>query len=343
MGGIAAARAGGREGSALSRPPASRRARRWGLRLGAGALALALLAGLGAWAVLARIDWIELAPRDRDPDTVYLFVGADAGIARDPSDVQFTEDADAPARADVLLLVRLGASGEASAVSVPRDVVATGIGRPIRLALTLLDGPQLLVDGVCGGLGVEVDRVVVIDGRGFAELVDAVGGIEVDIPAPLRDPAAGLRLDEAGLQRLDGAAALALVRSRHAETLVDGAWAAQDEAGGAVDRAAWSGLVLDRVRAAIGDAAPWTLVRAAWAASSGVSIGGGLHPAELLRLAGAEVVPSVLPTRTIGDGLPRVPGDDGEAALREAGFDTGCRAGAAGATGRAHPSPAPTG
>jgi anionic cell wall polymer biosynthesis LytR-Cps2A-Psr (LCP) family protein len=81
---------------------------------------------------------------------------------------------------------------------------------------------------------------------GFAGIVDALGGIELDIPYPARDTKSGLNL-EAGVQTVDGATALAYARSRSYEELRDGEWVAQG--GGDVARAARQREVLTKIMA----------------------------------------------------------------------------------------------
>jgi anionic cell wall polymer biosynthesis LytR-Cps2A-Psr (LCP) family protein len=58
----------------------------------------------------------------------------------------------------------------------------------------------------------------------FAKLVDAVGGITVDFPYPARDTNSGLDVPKAGPTHLGGTQALAYVRSRYYEQLIDGTW-----------------------------------------------------------------------------------------------------------------------
>ncbi len=74
--------------------------------------------------------------------------------------------------------------------------------------------------------GVSVDGVVSVDLNGFVRLVDALGGIQVDVPYRIYDKAypdedgSGTRVLEIlpGLQRLDGSTALAFARSRHQDS-----------------------------------------------------------------------------------------------------------------------------
>jgi len=66
-------------------------------------------------------------------------------------------------------------------------------------------------------LGVPIDYYAVVNIDIFEELVDALGGVEVDVPVRMyhRDQAAGLLIDlQPGLQRLDGEQAAGFVRFR---------------------------------------------------------------------------------------------------------------------------------
>jgi serine protease Do/serine protease DegQ len=83
-------------------------------------------------------------------------------------------------------------------------------------------GPAYAMETVRSNFGVNVDRYVRIDLAGFVRIVDAMGGVDMDIPKPLIDyeyPTYdyGTRVVEfqAGQQHLDGEAALAYARIRH--------------------------------------------------------------------------------------------------------------------------------
>lgn len=66
--------------------------------------------------------------------------------------------------------------------------------------------------------GVYIHHFVVIDMAGFVTMVDALGGIPMDIPQPIRSRKARLDLD-AGHQVLDGRTALGYARARTGEGL----------------------------------------------------------------------------------------------------------------------------
>jgi LCP family protein required for cell wall assembly len=257
---------------------------------------VALLVGVDAAALTGRIDRVALSPTS-GPGTTWVLVGVDSrsDLPAGASTEDFGSVADVPgARADVVLVVH--SDGHRSTVfSVPRDVMAGGGSR---LALSWLDGPQSTVDALCA-LGIPTDHLVSVDLGGFAAVVDATGGLDVDVPAPVRDPAAGLELTAGGRQHVDGRTALALVRSRHPEQRVDGQWvpAPVDPDG----RATAAGQVIDALVDQVHDAArrPWRLQQVAWAASGALTVDDGTSAWDLGALASTDLGPvAVLP---VGD------------------------------------------
>lgn len=288
----------------------------------AAVAALAVLLGVDAAALDARIDRFEV---DLHPGagTTWLVVGLDsrADLPAGATAEQFGTTDEVPgSRADVVLLLHETADGT-RVLSVPRDVVVWTRSAASRLALTWLDGPQVTVDALCQ-LGIPTDHVVAVDLAGFAAVVDAVGGLDVDVPAPVRDTYTGLRVDQPGSHHLDGTAALAMVRSRHPEEWADGQWvpAPVDPDG----RATAAGTVLTALMDAGHRAAvrPWTLQALAWSGTGAVSVDSGTSLADLAGLAGTDIGPvEVLPVSAPkGDMLPRFPTDETRQALADAGL-----------------------
>lgn len=78
-------------------------------------------------------------------------------------------------------------------------------------------GPQCTVKAVQEMTGLRIDRVIVIDFAGFAAMVDALNGIDVNACAPIVDGQLGTVLPQAGVQHIDGKQALNLVRARKVE------------------------------------------------------------------------------------------------------------------------------
>ena len=125
-------------------------------------------------------------------------------------------------RTEVVALVRVDpGADELRMVNIPRDSVVTrcdGTRGRINAAhsigeRTSIGGVSCVVQTVSDWSGVSIDHAVMVDFRGFLEIVDAIGGIEMYIEEPMRDQRANLDL-QAGCQVLDGAAALAFVRAR---------------------------------------------------------------------------------------------------------------------------------
>lgn len=288
----------------------------------AGLAALAVLLGVDAALVDARIDRFEVDLHAGDGAT-WVVVGLDsrAQLPAGATAEEFGTAEDVPgSRADVVLVLHETASGM-RALSVPRDVMVR-VGRSVnRLALTWLDGPQATLDALCD-LGIPADHLVSVDLAGFASVVDAAGGLDVEVPAAVRDRVAGLLLERAGEHHVDGSTALAMVRSRHPEEVVDGRWVPAD-----VDpdgRAATAGAVLSAIAEA-GDRAttrPWRLQRLAWAGAGAVSVDAQTSLADLAALARTDIGPvDVLPVSDpVGETIARVATDSTDEAVAAAGL-----------------------
>jgi LCP family protein required for cell wall assembly len=145
-------------------------------------------------------------------------------------------------RSDTLILVRVDPQTRtASMLSIPRDSVAPiphlgwakinaayGYGYANATALygaatdPSAAGGALAAEAVEQFLGVTVDYIAQVDFRGFERLVDTVGGVLIDVPAPILDaeyPTENYGVERiyipAGLQVLDGRMALIYARTRH--------------------------------------------------------------------------------------------------------------------------------
>jgi anionic cell wall polymer biosynthesis LytR-Cps2A-Psr (LCP) family protein len=71
-------------------------------------------------------------------------------------------------------------------------------------------------------LDVPVHHYVEIGFASFVGLVDAMGGVALEVPHPAFDRASGLVIPEAGTVTLDGTQALAYARSRNYTEVIDG-------------------------------------------------------------------------------------------------------------------------
>jgi LCP family protein required for cell wall assembly len=132
---------------------------------------------------------------------------------------------------DTLMLVSVDLkSGVVSMVSVPRDTAAFpfywGGEAPVTFKINSLskaiaagyfgspDSPMVTLANEIGYLvGVPVDYYAAIDMGGFVQLIDLVGGVDVNNPRVLNDPFTCTYVPK-GLVHMDGAAALRYARSR---------------------------------------------------------------------------------------------------------------------------------
>lgn len=125
---------------------------------------------------------------------------------------------------DTILMLSLQGD-RAAYVSVPRDlrVPISGFGSGKVNSANVYGGPDLAESTVEGVLGQPMSGRIVVDFSAISRLIDAVGGIDVDVKDTLIDPeypcddnqfkSCGLRI-EAGHTHMDGALALKYVRCR---------------------------------------------------------------------------------------------------------------------------------
>jgi LCP family protein required for cell wall assembly len=89
-------------------------------------------------------------------------------------------------RADTLMLIRAG-GGAFRKLSIPRDVYAEIPGQsPQKInAAYAFGGAGAEIRAVEDFLGIQVDHVAIINFTGFEDLIDAVGGVVVDVPTKI--------------------------------------------------------------------------------------------------------------------------------------------------------------
>jgi LCP family protein required for cell wall assembly len=140
-------------------------------------------------------------------------------------------------RSDTMILVSVDpAAKTATLISIPRDLWITipGFGENrINAAYQFGEtnkvaggGPGLAMQTVEQNFGVPVHYFAQVDFEGFRGIVDALGGVTVDVQRPLIDNEYPSETGSAyqriyipmGLQHMDGRTALQYVRSRHADS-----------------------------------------------------------------------------------------------------------------------------
>ncbi|WP_330338289.1 LCP family protein [Streptomyces sp. NBC_00557] len=132
------------------------------------------------------------------------------------------------ARSDTAMVVHLDAGRtKATVVSIPRDTLVTRPSCPLASggstavaygamfnSAYAVGGPVCAVKTVESITHLRMDHYLEIDFSGFANLVDALGGVDVTTPQDIDDDQSHLHL-KAGPHHLDGKQALALARTRH--------------------------------------------------------------------------------------------------------------------------------
>ncbi|MET9440937.1 LCP family protein [Streptomyces sp. NPDC006610] len=166
---------------------------------------------------------------EKGEGTNYLIVGSDsrAGMTDEEKKKLHTGSAEGK-RTDSMMILHTGDNGP-TLISLPRDSnvtipefkgsesgkVRAAMGANKLNAAYSIDGPTLLVRTVEFNTGLHIDHYVEIGFAGFANIVDAVGGVEMDIPQDIKDSKSGADFKK-GKQTLNGEEALAFVRTRYA-------------------------------------------------------------------------------------------------------------------------------
>lgn len=216
-----------------------------------GLVAIVLL-GVVLWRFQAAVGSIRQADPRQAPQSAQSGTGQQANDApaalTEPFNVLLIgvdkrASAEEGVRSDTLIVVRVDPQEKhASMLSLPRDSVVTvpNFGQAkVNTAFTSgynnaeelygagttpdAGGGALAAETVEQWLGVKIDYLAQVDFNGFSGLVDAVGGVVVDVERPLLDaefPTEDYGVERvyipAGLQVMDGRTALTYARSRHA-------------------------------------------------------------------------------------------------------------------------------
>ena len=120
-------------------------------------------------------------------------------------------------RSDTIILVRVDPVNKTvTMLSIPRDTMVTYKGSTMKInAAHFYDGPAGSVAAVSELCGVPISHYAEVNFEDFAIIVDAVGGVEVDVDTTIDDPHLPGIYIEPGLQTLSGEEAMAYCRSRY--------------------------------------------------------------------------------------------------------------------------------
>ncbi len=169
---------------------------------------------------------IELTPWDGETRLTLLLMGID----RRPGETGLAY------RTDTMMLISLDPQQNSLGIlSIPRDLWVDVPGysalQRVNVPMVLGElqcagcGPELAMETIQYNLGMRVHGYGVVDFEAFTTLVDALGGIDLDVPYTIYDdqyPSMDYGYDpffiEAGLQHLDGQTALKYARTRHTDS-----------------------------------------------------------------------------------------------------------------------------
>ena len=176
--------------------PTPPRRRRWGLWVALGVVGL--LVFVVVWGVLGYISFshgVAKANRRLPPGTRAQLAKQDGSLFSSPTTilVMGTDGGSERGRAtdhrsDSLLLLHTDPSKhQLSYLSIPRDlrVDIPGYGPAKVNAASQIGGPALTLETVHALTGLPIQHVMVVNFDGFKELIDALGGVEVNVPRPI--------------------------------------------------------------------------------------------------------------------------------------------------------------
>jgi len=221
------------------RPP---KRRRWGRMVLLLVLVFVLL--VVVWGTLGYLSFrsgLQEANDRLDPRAERALAELDGSLLSTPANLLILGTDQGPGRegsprSDAIMLVRTDPDARRVALlSIPRDlrVEIPGHGTDKINAAYAIGGEALALTTVQNVTGLDVHHIAVVDFSDFGAVVDALGGITVDVPAPIvsnrfdcpfKAPAECLRWQgwrfRAGEQELDGRRALVYARIR--ENRLDG-------------------------------------------------------------------------------------------------------------------------
>ncbi|HEY5879353.1 MAG TPA: LCP family protein [Nakamurella sp.] len=180
------------------------------------------------------------APGEFAPENI-LLLGSDTRSGEANAQAGGTDDStsDGVANSDTLMIAHISSDRHVTVLSIPRDTMidaptckswdaATGqlsddtypVGSGDKWHVNSaysVGGPQCTVRAVQDLTGLRIDRVIGIDFAGFQNMVDALGGITVNVCRPIVDGQLGTVVSGGGVQTIHGEQALNLVRARKVE------------------------------------------------------------------------------------------------------------------------------
>ena len=182
-------------------------------------LAVLLVVAAAAWAWIAslessmsikeedraELEEVLVEPSEVQGEAFYaLIIGSDARTAGETS------------RSDVIMLARVDVTdGCITLISIPRDTMISGTMSSVeKINAEYNYGPAATVRAVSKFAGVDISHYVEVSFEGLEQVVDALGGVTVDIPENISAGNGGFSFTK-GEQLLNGEQALAYARERY--------------------------------------------------------------------------------------------------------------------------------
>jgi LCP family protein required for cell wall assembly len=190
----ASARARKEDGSSYPGPGPIKQRKKWsrGRRIGIAAVAILLL--IVIWGVASYFSvrsGVEAANKRLPAGTAEALDHQDSLILSSPTDILLlgTDHANQPGHetqhSDSIMVIRTDPSlHRVVYLSIPRDLRATipGVGDTRINAAMQSGGPPLAIKTIRSYTGLHINHVIIVDFSQFKDVIDALGGITVDVP-----------------------------------------------------------------------------------------------------------------------------------------------------------------
>jgi LCP family protein required for cell wall assembly len=208
------------------------------------------------WLLPSAQNILVIGTDSRSPDTLEPGAAQEERCYEQQARGEAPHDGCAGARADTLMVVRAG-GGQFKKLSIPRDSYAEipGQGSQKINGAYAFGGAALQAETVSDFLGIPIDHVVIMNFEGFADFIDAIGGVKVDLPIALCSDISGGEANggwtielKKGSNTLDGQDALAYARTRKPSPCPGNEASAFTEGYDDLDRAAAQQNILNGIK-----------------------------------------------------------------------------------------------
>ena len=151
--------------------------------------------------------------------TAKLFIGDNAASRLTPVTNLLVAGVDVDGyRTDLILMVQINnIDNKVSILQIPRDTRVSNNRNDKKINSAYFSGIDTMKNEVRSVTGLYTDFFATITFDAFKEIVDALGGVRIDVPIDMNyhDPIQGLRIElKAGKQRLNGERAMMFMRFR---------------------------------------------------------------------------------------------------------------------------------